>query len=698
MNTSESAATNTRAARVSLLVAGVAGQFAVMPVLSGLSSVVGLVALLSVGVATVRMPLPKVAPGAKPGTFKVTMSGRQAFALAVILGGAVLVLARVNSYDTNAKASALALLLVVVQVAHCLALSTRREAGLGCAIVVVMLAVGAAFAGDVTLLLPMIVALAGIVVTAALLHRGALIESADVAATDGVAAIVRACIAPVALATAVGLVVFLLMPNTGHLRAKTRFTTAPADAGATTSTAQSAGQRATTNPGSGALDLRLRGSLSSSQVLEVPADSPQYWQGAIFSDFDGRRWVATGPFTRWVAGPANPNPEQIAPVDANEPVAGAQAHYVARVLTTTPLDVVVGPQRPTTYTGPGAVAVDGSGTAHLAGGPGPGSTYDVTSTRPVNTSADALRASTGPDVADPQFLALPADLPGRVTSLAASVAGNAQTRFDAVDAIDNYLRTHEKYNLNSPLPARGDDAVDDFLFVSHQGFCEQYASAGVVMLRSLGIPARLVTGYVNGDEKLVPGKRIYRGLDLHAWVQVFYPGVGWVNSDPTAGAELVASSRSLRQRFGDLLKRLWHDVPGGRWGAIAGLVVLVGAGVGLTLVGRRVLRRRRFLAGIDRGRSNDGPVLAAYLRLDAVLHGVERARAPSESFGEIARRLGGLVATAGEVAAAVACLERESYGVDPPSVSETAYAVEVFDRLRVAAGSQPVAFATAPSS
>jgi transglutaminase-like putative cysteine protease len=315
----------------------------------------------------------------------------------------------------------------------------------------------------------------------------------------------------------------------------------------------------------------------------------------------------------------------------------------------------------------------------------------------VNTSADALRASTGSDVADPQFLALPADLPERVTSLAVSVAGNAPTRFDAVDAIDNYLRTHEKYNLNSPLPARGDDAVDDFLFVSHQGFCEQYASAGVVMLRSLGIPARLVTGYVNGDEKLVPGKRIYRGLDLHAWVQVFYPGVGWVNSDPTAGAELVASSRSLRQRFGDLLKRLWHDVPGGRWGAIAGLVVLVGVGVGLTLAGRRVLRRRRFLAGIDRGRSNDGPVLTAYLRLDAVLHGVERARAPSESFGEIARRLGGLVATAGEVAAAVACLERESYGVDPPSVSETAYAVEVFDRLRVAAGSQPVAFATAPS-
>ena len=97
------------------------------------------------------------------------MAPRQATALALIMVGAVFVLARVNTFDADSKAAALTTLLLVVQVAHCLALQTRREAALGCAIVVVLLSVGAAFAGDVTLLLPVMVALPAVAVTAALL-------------------------------------------------------------------------------------------------------------------------------------------------------------------------------------------------------------------------------------------------------------------------------------------------------------------------------------------------------------------------------------------------------------------------------------------------------------------------------------------------------------------------------------------------
>ena len=102
-------------------------------------------------------------------------------------------------------------------------------------------------------------------------------------------------------------------------------------------------------------------------------------------------------------------------------------------------------------------------------------------------------------------------------------------------------------------------------------------------------------------------------------------------------------------------------------------------------------RRRRRFAGLDRGLAGDGPVLAAYLQLDRALRGVERARGPSESFGEFARRLGGMVASPSEVAAAIACLERESYGRRRPSTAESDRAIEVFDRLRLAAGSQPIA-------
>jgi protein-glutamine gamma-glutamyltransferase len=693
---SAAAATNARAARLTLLLAGAAAQFAVMPILSGVSDVVGMVALLVIGFVNIRLPLPQVAPGNKPGALKLTMAPRQATSLVIIMLGAVLVLARVNSFDPNSKAAALATLLVVVQVAHCLALQTRREAALGCAIVLVMLSVGASFAGDVTLLIPMMVALPAVAVTTALLHRGSLIEGAAVVSAGGVGSIIRACVVPVAMAVVVGLVVFLALPNSGHLRARNR----PGSGSATSATGStgtpSSGSRTASNPGAGALDLRLRGPLSNAPIFEAAAGSPAYWQGAIFSTFDGRRWTADGPIRVWPSSGGS----SVAPRDAAEPADLVVTSYHVRVLMTGPLDAVLAPGLPRQYTGPGRVALDADGTAHLSQGPVAGGidSYVVASAVPRDTSDAVLRAAVGADPSDAQWLRLPSDLPDRVGALATSLTANAPSRLDAVNVIDQYLRTHEKYNLNSPLPAAGDDAVDDFLFVSHQGFCEQYATAAVVMLRTLGIPARLVTGYVGGDLAVDRGSRVFGGSDAHAWVQVFYPGVGWVNSDPTAGAALQPVTQSLRQRVGKVLTSWWRLVPGGRGGALVGVVALSMLGLGAAWSWRRIARRRRRYADLDRGRSGDGAVLTAYLRLDAALHAAGHSpRASSESFGEFARRLGGVIAAPAEVRAAIWCLERETYGADPPSAEESAGAVELFDRLRAAAADQPVALASVNS-
>ncbi|HEY0870335.1 MAG TPA: transglutaminaseTgpA domain-containing protein [Acidothermaceae bacterium] len=692
---------NARASRISLLVGGAAAQFAVMPLLSGLADAIAMTSFLAIGIATIRLPLPAVAPGTRPGGFKLTMAPRQATALVLIMLGAVLVLGRVNAFDANSKAAALATLLLVVQVAHCLALQTRREAALGCAIAIVMLSVGAAFAGDVTLLLPVIVALPAVAVTAALLHRGSLIDAADVTSTGGAGAIVRACLTPVTLATGLGLVVFLLLPNTSHLHTHTHFinsdTATATDAGSGTA-ASGAGSRSASNPGAGSIDLRARGALSNASVFEVPATSPAYWQAAVFTEFDGTHWTTSGPLTRW-SGSTSAGGTQVAPADLARAANETTQQYTVRVLQSTGLDVVIGPGRPVAYTGTGVVTTDRSGTAHLGGGPSNGGTYAVVSAVPQDQSDAALLSSTGSEAIDAQSLEIPADLPARVTQLAASLVAGAESRLAAVNAVDDYLRANETYNLNSPEPGRSVDAVDDFLFVSHQGFCEQFATAAVVMLRSQGIPARLVSGYVDGDLTAVPGERVFRGSDAHAWVQVYYPGVGWVNSDPTAGSIAQVSGHSVRQRIGAALTRLWHRVPGGRWGALLGVALAFVLGVGLAEIGRRWLRRRRRFTGVDRGRVGDGPILAAYLRLDVALHGVERAREPSESLGELARRLGGFVATPAEVASAVSFLERESYGVDPPSTAETAEAIGVFDRLRDAVGRELVAVAAnAPST
>ena len=695
---SGAAAVNARATRISLLIGGAAAQFAIMPLLSAVSVAFALGSYLAVGLATLRLPLPKVAPGGRSGGFRLTMAPRQATALVVMMVGAVMVLARVNTFDPNSKAAALTTLLLVVQVAHCLALQTRREAALGCAIIVVMLSVGAAFAGDVTLLLPVMVALPAVAVTASLLHRGALIDGADVTSAGGVGSIVRACVTPVVLATVLGLVVFLVLPDTGHLRTHARFASSAGSSDPSSDPASGGSSgRAASDPGAGTIDLGLRGSLSDAAVFEVPANSPAYWQGAIFSNFDGQSWTAHGPFTEWSSGPGA---TQLAPADPTSQADDVMSTYQVRVLMTTPLDVVLAPGRPTSYLGVGRVIDDTDGTPHITYGSATvvAPTYTVSSALPKDAANLDSVASTGSDVTNPQWLEIPADLPGRVSALAASLVAGSTSRRNAVNSVEDYLRTTEKYNLNSPVPKPGDDAVDDFLFVSHQGFCEQFATAAVVMLRSQGIPARFVTGYAVGDLTMDPGERVFRGSDAHAWVQVFYPGVGWVNSDPTASAVLQTSVPSLRQRVGASMTRLWHRVPGGRWGAVVALALAVVIGMALSTIGRRWLRRRRRYAGIDRGRSGDGPILAAYLRLDIALHGVERARAPSESLGELARRLGGFVATPGEVAAAISYLERETYGVDPPSAAESDAAIAVFDRLRLASGSQLVAVAVGTGS
>ncbi|HRE15686.1 MAG TPA: DUF3488 and transglutaminase-like domain-containing protein [Rhodocyclaceae bacterium] len=88
------------------------------------------------------------------------------------------------------------------------------------------------------------------------------------------------------------------------------------------------------------------------------------------------------------------------------------------------------------------------------------------------------------------------------------------------------------YTLQPPL--LGPEGVDDFLFRTRRGFCEHYASAFVVLMRSAGIPARVVGGYQGGEANPVDGYYVIRQSDAHAWAEVWLEGKGWVRVDPTA--------------------------------------------------------------------------------------------------------------------------------------------------------------------
>ena len=99
------------------------------------------------------------------------------------------------------------------------------------------------------------------------------------------------------------------------------------------------------------------------------------------------------------------------------------------------------------------------------------------------------------------------------------------------------------YTLQPPLGGR--DLVDDFLFVSRAGFCEHYAGAYVVLMRAMGVPARVVTGYQGGERNPVDDYFTVRQSDAHAWAEIWAPGQGWRRVDPTAAVAPERIARNL---------------------------------------------------------------------------------------------------------------------------------------------------------
>jgi hypothetical protein len=104
--------------------------------------------------------------------------------------------------------------------------------------------------------------------------------------------------------------------------------------------------------------------------------------------------------------------------------------------------------------------------------------------------------------------------------LAQRITGSATTTYDRVMAVQGWLQRNTKYNLDVPRDPPGVDAVDEFLFVRRQGFCEHIASAMAVLLRSVGVPTRFVTGFGPGERNPFTGYYDVRESDAHAWMQV----------------------------------------------------------------------------------------------------------------------------------------------------------------------------------
>ena len=129
------------------------------------------------------------------------------------------------------------------------------------------------------------------------------------------------------------------------------------------------------------------------------------------------------------------------------------------------------------------------------------------------------------------YLALP-EIDPRVADLARQIAAPATNNYDRALAIESYLRTSFTYSLD-PTGIEPDDPIGSFLFKARTGYCEYFAAAMAVMLRTQGIPSRLVNGFQTGTYNRVGKDFIVRGRDAHSWVEAYFPGYGWIAFDPT---------------------------------------------------------------------------------------------------------------------------------------------------------------------
>jgi len=464
------------------------------------------------------------------------------------------------SQDPYHTSIPLTVFLLWLQTLHSFDLPRRRDLLFSLLTSVVLMAVAAAFSVDVLFgayVLPYIVA-----ATVALVYNAA---EAGAAAAGGSASaergegpgvvsvlrgreVVRPAAALLGLVLVVAAVVFLLTPRLPGLFISAVLFTARVPLGerlqgriVNPAYPEVAGEGTRVfNPngyfGFGpSVDLRVRGRLNDAVVMRVRTTERRLWRGLVFDVYTGTGWRIDDHRVR----------QHTASVPPIELVAGRDDVHAYRARTRRlvqtfyiqqeqPNVAFAVPRAEHIYLPGDHVYVDRYSSIRLPFTLDRGMVYTVVS-RPLEPSPEQLqRAGTAyPSFILERYLQLPPELPARVRTLAADLTGSAGSPYEAAQAVNRFLWTQYRYDLTIGPQRRPGDAVDYFLFEERRGYCEQFASAMAVLLRAAGIPARLATGYTPGAIHPITGLLEVRNSDAHAWVEVFFPGIGWVEFEPT---------------------------------------------------------------------------------------------------------------------------------------------------------------------
>lgn len=167
----------------------------------------------------------------------------------------------------------------------------------------------------------------------------------------------------------------------------------------------------------------------------------------------------------------------------------------------------------------------------------PNQHYTVTASVSSVTPAELAKAGDDyPHWVTDYYLQLPLAFPERIRQLSETVTQEVESPYDKVLAIKQYL-SQINYSLQVKAPPEGADGVYYFLFTEKSGNCVHFASTMAVMLRSVGVPSRLCTGYTPGEWDASTGESILRAKNRHAWPEVYFPDYGWVEFEATPGTD-----------------------------------------------------------------------------------------------------------------------------------------------------------------
>lgn len=308
---------------------------------------------------------------------------------------------------------------------------------------------------------------------------------------------------------------------------------------------------------SDSFSLGLGTTLSEDLVLAVQAPARGfdglrfYWRAYAYDLFEAGKWQSTAEMS------IDMGPEEVEfPAD----------DFAGRLTSS----FVFIPQRSiaTLFTAPQPLWVNRASTAAVSDAAGSlpdiisiepdtpvlrGQGYEVRSSLTAATETQLREAGTDyPAWITERYLQLPDQITARTVELAESLAADYDNPYDISVAVTNYLRTYE-YSEIIEAPPEDREVVDWWLFEYQKGFCQYYATSQVILLRSLGIPARFAVGYAEGElqrdesqedprfsnlpqEVFIdsPGTYVVRQKEAHTWPEVFFPGIGWVEFEPTA--------------------------------------------------------------------------------------------------------------------------------------------------------------------